>query len=135
MRPLLAELGIRTIGYPQPTSALALEWKGRRLEFGAGLELPPEILDGLSAIERGGARVRILEVLVESAPPPAPDDSRSGIEWLRSVGMTERRRRSLERRMHNARIGHIRPLADFDWSASAPVWESGAASRRPLLRL
>ena len=29
---------------------------------------------------------------------------------------TERQRRSLERRIRNARIGRFKPLADFDWS-------------------
>lgn len=28
----------------------------------------------------------------------------------------ERRKRSLERRLHNARLGHFKPLADFDWT-------------------
>jgi DNA replication protein DnaC len=39
-------------------------------------------------------------------------------EWIPTlieIEEKERRRRSLERRMHNARIGHFRPLADFDW--------------------
>ncbi len=29
---------------------------------------------------------------------------------------TERQRRSLERRLRNARIGRFKPMADFDWS-------------------
>jgi DNA replication protein DnaC len=39
-------------------------------------------------------------------------------EWvptLIELEERERRRRSLERRMRTARIGHFRPMADFDW--------------------
>jgi len=35
---------------------------------------------------------------------------------LADIEETERQRRSLERRIHNARIGSFKPLADFDWS-------------------
>ena len=35
---------------------------------------------------------------------------------LADVEETERQRRSLERRIHNARIGNFKPLADFDWA-------------------
>lgn len=35
---------------------------------------------------------------------------------LADVEETERQRRSLERRIHNARIGSFKPLADFDWA-------------------
>ena len=39
-------------------------------------------------------------------------------EWLPrilDIEETERRRRSLERRLKNARIGRFKPMADFDW--------------------
>jgi DNA replication protein DnaC len=35
---------------------------------------------------------------------------------LLDLEATERRRRSLERRIHNACIGSFKPMADFDWS-------------------
>jgi DNA replication protein DnaC len=35
---------------------------------------------------------------------------------LADIEETERQRRSLERRIHNARIGSFKPLADFDWA-------------------
>lgn len=39
----------------------------------------------------------------------------SWIQNLIEIEEKERRRRSLERRMHSARIGHFRPITDFDW--------------------
>ena len=39
--------------------------------------------------------------------------------WLRTVvdyELAERQRRSLERRIHNARLGSFKPFADFDWA-------------------
>jgi DNA replication protein DnaC len=41
-----------------------------------------------------------------------------GEEWLPrllAVEEAERQRRSLERRLHNARLGAFKPMADFDW--------------------
>jgi hypothetical protein len=38
------------------------------------------------------------------------------LPWLLAIEDTERSRRSLERRIHNARIGAFKPMADFDWS-------------------
>jgi DNA replication protein DnaC len=38
------------------------------------------------------------------------------LSQLADVEETERQRRSLERRIHNARIGSFKPLADFDWA-------------------
>jgi DNA replication protein DnaC len=35
---------------------------------------------------------------------------------LADIEEAERQRRSLERRIHNARIGSFKPLADFDWA-------------------
>lgn len=46
-------------------------------------------------------------------------DEYAGADWLEgllAVEEAERRRRSLERRITNARIGRFKPLADFDWS-------------------
>lgn len=42
-----------------------------------------------------------------------------GEEWLPrlvEIEEAERQRRSLERRLHNARLGVFKPMADFDWS-------------------
>ena len=38
------------------------------------------------------------------------------LPWLLEVEETERGRRSLERRIRNARLGRFKPLADFQWS-------------------
>jgi len=37
------------------------------------------------------------------------------IPWVLKTEETERRRRSLERRIHNAHIGAFKPMADFNW--------------------
>jgi hypothetical protein len=41
-----------------------------------------------------------------------------GEPWLKKLAEIEefeRKRRSLERRIHNAQIGNFKPVADFDW--------------------
>lgn len=38
------------------------------------------------------------------------------LPWLIEVEDTERQRRSLERRVRNAKLGRFKPMADFDWS-------------------
>jgi len=40
----------------------------------------------------------------------------SWLPRLLQIEEKERRRRSLERRIHNARIGSFKPMADFDWA-------------------
>ena len=37
------------------------------------------------------------------------------LSWVIEVEETERDRRSLQRRLANARLGRFKPLADFDW--------------------
>jgi DNA replication protein DnaC len=48
------------------------------------------------------------------------------LPWLLEVEEAERGRRSLERRIRNAKLGRFKPLADFQWS-----WPK--AIDRPLL--
>ena len=38
------------------------------------------------------------------------------VPWLLQVEEQERARRSLERRIRNAKLGRFKPMADFDWS-------------------
>ena len=38
------------------------------------------------------------------------------LPWLVEVEDTERQRRSLERRIRNAKLGRFKPMADFEWS-------------------
>jgi len=48
----------------------------------------------------------------------AQDDALLGEPWVEQllhIEETERQRRSLERRLGNARLGAFKPLADFDW--------------------
>jgi DNA replication protein DnaC len=42
-------------------------------------------------------------------------DDDAWLEKLLQIEEAERMRRSLERRIHNARIGAFKPMADFDW--------------------
>jgi DNA replication protein DnaC len=42
-------------------------------------------------------------------------DDDAWLEKLLQIEETERKRRSLERRIHNARIGGFKSMADFDW--------------------
>ncbi|MBC8443278.1 ATP-binding protein [PVC group bacterium] len=37
------------------------------------------------------------------------------LPWVLETEEVERRRRSLERRIHNARVGAFKPMADFNW--------------------
>jgi DNA replication protein DnaC len=37
------------------------------------------------------------------------------LPWLVEIEDTERQRRSLERRIRNAKLGRFKPMADFDW--------------------
>ena len=37
------------------------------------------------------------------------------VPWVLETEEAERRRRSLERRIHNARVGAFKPMVDFDW--------------------
>ena len=49
----------------------------------------------------------------------AQDDAVLGEPWVERVidiEDRERKRRSLERRLTNARIGAFKPIADFDWA-------------------
>jgi DNA replication protein DnaC len=39
----------------------------------------------------------------------------SWLPWVLDTEEAERRRRSLERRIHNARVGAFKPMADFNW--------------------
>lgn len=43
-------------------------------------------------------------------------EDQSWLPRLLAIEDAERSRRSLERRIHNARIGAFKPMADFDWS-------------------
>jgi DNA replication protein DnaC len=41
--------------------------------------------------------------------------SQDWLPWVLETEEVERRRRSLERRIHNARVGAFKPMADFNW--------------------
>ena len=41
--------------------------------------------------------------------------SQDWLPWVLETEEAERRRRSLERRIHNARVGAFKPMADFNW--------------------
>lgn len=55
-------------------------------------------------------------------------DEFGGTPWLRTVldcEADERQRRSLLRRIHNARLGAYKPIADFDWSWPTKIDREG----------
>lgn len=88
VRGLLQELGIQTAAYPASAKPFDLLWKDKSYSFKERRDLPKELFAGFSDVELSGAPIGILQALVQSAKPPAGDDSRSGIEWLRSIGMS-----------------------------------------------
>ena len=67
--------------------------------------------DDLAAL-RGRLRALGLYALASADPQPL---AQPWIRELLDIEEPERRRRSLERRLSNARIGPFKPLADFDW--------------------
>ncbi len=54
------------------------------------------------------------------------------LAWLVDVESTERQRRSLERRIRNAKLGRFKPMADFDWAWPSQIDRAQIAA---LLRL
>jgi monoamine oxidase len=88
VRDLLAEIGIRTVAYPPAGASFTLTSKDRVFDFSPERGPPPEILEGLSGVERRGAPLMVLAALVDAAGAPAANDARSGIAWLRASGMT-----------------------------------------------
>jgi hypothetical protein len=90
VRGLLVEHGLAVAPYPPPRQRLRLRWKGVSYLFETAKDLPEAVLGGLSEVERSGAPLEVLRAIVESSKPPAADDPRSGIEWLRASGMTKR---------------------------------------------
>ena len=69
------------------------------------------------ATESDSVRQRLRDVALYGLA--AQDDALLAEPWVERVidiEDRERKRRSLERRLTNARIGAFKPIADFDWA-------------------
>jgi monoamine oxidase len=88
VRALLADLGVATTPYRKPKHPMTFEWGGRSYRFDDGRDLPEAVLAGLSDVERRASPLGLLHAFMEGAPAPEAGDARSGIEWLRSRGLT-----------------------------------------------
>lgn len=88
VRALLRELGVATIPHRPPSHPMIFRWQGRSYRFHDVRDFPADVMAGLSEVERRASPLGILYALMEGAPAPAADDARSGIEWLRSRGLT-----------------------------------------------
>lgn len=66
---------------------------------------PPDLRDQLDALGLHGLHLHYDEIAHADWLP-----------WLVDVEQQERRRRSLERRIRNGKLGRFKPMADFDWS-------------------
>jgi monoamine oxidase len=90
VRKLLTELGIETTPYLAPTQPFSFSWKGRVYRFREPRDLPADALNGLSDVERAAGPIGVLDALLDRATTPDVNDPRSAIEWLRTLGMTQR---------------------------------------------
>jgi monoamine oxidase len=88
VRALLKELGVATAAHRPPSNPMIFQWQGRSYRFHDVRDLPAALLEGLSDAERQASPLGILHGLMEGAPAPAADDARSGMEWMRSRGLT-----------------------------------------------
>jgi monoamine oxidase len=84
---LMIELGLATEPYAPRQHPEVLHWEGRRYLM-RRREDAPELLAELAPGERAGFPDQIHVVLATAAPAPAPDDPRSGLGWLRDLGMS-----------------------------------------------
>ena len=84
----MTELGVRTAPYEKPKHPMRFEWDGRAYRFDDVRDLPDSLLAGLSDVERKASPLGVVHALVEGATAPGAGDPRSGIEWLRALGLT-----------------------------------------------
>ena len=88
-RQWLQRLNIATAPYragPMP----ALKFHGRWYPFQSFRDLPHEVLRGLSPSEWEAAPLDLALRYVREAAEPEPEDPRTGWEWLRDEGLSER---------------------------------------------
>ncbi|HYC76913.1 MAG TPA: FAD-dependent oxidoreductase, partial [Planctomycetota bacterium] len=84
---LMERLGLTPAPYPAPSGAIRATFGGRTFD---GAAPPPDLFEGLGENERDGAPFFVHASVAEAARPPADDDPRSGLEWLRAAGLTPR---------------------------------------------
>ncbi|HET9598462.1 MAG TPA: FAD-dependent oxidoreductase [Anaeromyxobacteraceae bacterium] len=90
VRALAARLGVHLVDYPETDGAFVFRHAGRMVRFRQPSELPPELTQGLSPEEREEWPFRLHLLYARMAAPVADDDPRTGLQWLRDLGLTER---------------------------------------------
>lgn len=87
---LIRELGVSFAEYRGEARSALLEMGGKSFRFRRPADLPAEFFAGLSETEKKAAPFGIPEALTLGAEAPAADDRRSGLQWLRDLGLSAR---------------------------------------------
>lgn len=90
VRRLAADLRIPLVDYPVLDGDLVFRHGGRMARFRHPSDLPAELTDGLSPLERARWPHRLHLAYIEHADPVADDDPRSALQWLRDLGLSRR---------------------------------------------
>lgn len=90
VRRLAGDLRIPLIDYPLLEGDLLFRHRGRMLRFRLPSDLPADLTDGLSALEKTQWPHRLHLAYTEHAEPLADDDPRSALQWLRDLGLSRR---------------------------------------------
>lgn len=90
VRRLAADLRIPLIDYPLLDGDLVFRHSGRMARFRLPSDLPAELTDGLSPLEKARWPHRLHLAYIENADPVADDDPRSALQWLRDLGISRR---------------------------------------------
>lgn len=90
VRRLAGDLRIPLIDYPVLEGDLVFRHRGRLLRFRLPSDLPADLTDGLSALEKTQWPHSLHLAYTENADPLADDDPRSALQWLRDLGLSRR---------------------------------------------
>jgi monoamine oxidase len=90
VRRLAGELRIPLIDYPFLEGDLVFRHRGRMVRFRLPSDLPADLTDGLSPLEKTRWPFRLHLAYTENADPVADDDPRSALQWLRDLGISRR---------------------------------------------
>ncbi|WP_275100299.1 flavin monoamine oxidase family protein [Sedimenticola hydrogenitrophicus] len=90
VRRLAGDLRIPLIDYPFLQGDLVFRHRGRMVRFRLPSDLPADLTDGLSPLEKTRWPFRLHLAYTENADPVADDDPRSALQWLRDLGISRR---------------------------------------------
>jgi monoamine oxidase len=90
VRALAAKLKISLVDYPVNQGAFVFRHGNRIIRFHHPSDLPPELTEGLSPQEKAAWPYRLHLLYAKEAEPVADEDPRSGLQWLRDLGLTQR---------------------------------------------